>query len=165
MLTNSSNLPKARTEKLIIKKLPEETLIYDLECDQAHCLNSTAAWVWTHCDGKKTVSDLSEMMARETGIPSDTSLIWCALDQLKRFNLLTTGPALPANLAGMNRRQWVGRIGLAAIALPLIISISAPDANAQVSCPAPPAKQPNGCPCNGNGNCLSGNCVASVCQP
>ena len=157
--------PKARTEKLIIKELPDETLVYDLESNQAHCLNKSASWVWRHCDGKTTVDDLSKAMAYETGGAADDNLIWFALQQLERFNLLTVTPTLPPDLVVLNRRRWVQQVGFAAIALPLIISISAPDANAQGSCPAPPAKQPNGCPCNGNGNCLSGNCVANVCQP
>jgi hypothetical protein len=163
--TRSHELPKARTEKLIIKELPDETLVYDLETDRAHCLNSTAGWVWKKCDGNTTVSELTALLASETNSAGDESLIWLALDQLERFNLLSTSPLLPDAFAGISRRQWVKRIGMAAIAIPVIISISAPDAHAQGSCPAPPAKQPNGCPCNGNGNCLSGNCIANICQP
>ena len=39
-------LPRARTSELIVKELPDETLVYDLANDKAHCLNHTAALVW-----------------------------------------------------------------------------------------------------------------------
>ena len=36
-------LPKARTEQLIVKEVDGEVLVYDLTTDRAHCLNDTAA--------------------------------------------------------------------------------------------------------------------------
>ena len=154
------SLPKARTENLIVKELPDETLVYDVQTDQAHCLNKSAAWVWKHCDGQRTVAELSEAMAVATENTADESLVWLALDQLDRFNLLTVAPALPAHLAGMSRRQWVRKIGLAAIALPMIISISAQPAHAQASL-LPPGR------CCGNPtDCASNSCSQSPsCVP
>jgi len=37
-------LPKARQDKLIVRELPNETLLYDHVSAKAHCLNQTAAW-------------------------------------------------------------------------------------------------------------------------
>lgn len=158
-------MPKAREDRLIIKELPDETLVYDLDTDEAHCLNSTAALVWKNCDGQQSIIDVTKAIRNTLNTAVDEEIVYLALNQLDQTSLLSTSPKLSNAFAGISRRQWVRRIGLAAIAIPMIISISAPDANAQVSCPAPPAKQPNGCPCNGNGNCLSGNCVVNVCQP
>jgi hypothetical protein len=45
-------LPHARSEGLVIRELPEETLVYDLKRHRAHCLNPTAARVWSYCDGQ-----------------------------------------------------------------------------------------------------------------
>ncbi len=49
-------LPVARHKNLIVKELPDETLIYDLDSDKAHCLNQTAALVWKNCDGTRSAS-------------------------------------------------------------------------------------------------------------
>ncbi len=65
-MQHSIQLPKARKEKLIVKELADETLVYDLENDRAHCLNQTAASVWKHCDGKATVSELAALLEAET---------------------------------------------------------------------------------------------------
>src|SRR6266849_5376674 len=60
---NSSQLPKARKDKLIIKELDDETLVYDLDRDKAHCLNTTAARVWKHCDGTTTVGEIAASLS------------------------------------------------------------------------------------------------------
>lgn len=41
--------PKARKERLVIKELANETLVYDEINHKAHCLNSTAGRVWKFC--------------------------------------------------------------------------------------------------------------------
>ena len=50
-------LPHARVNELIVRELPEETLVYDQKHDKAHCLNRAAALVWRHCDGQTTGVD------------------------------------------------------------------------------------------------------------
>ena len=52
-------LPRARQASLIIKEVDDETLIYDLETDKAHCLNSTASRVWKSCDGRTSVAEIA----------------------------------------------------------------------------------------------------------
>ena len=158
-------LPRARKDKLIIKELPDETLVYDLENDKAHCLNSTAVTVWQHCDGRSSVSEIAQSLAAP-GTKADETIVWLALDQLKKFNLLDEAPQAPVHLAGLSRRQWVRNIGFAAIALPAIISIAAPVAEAQgspCSCVIPNCR-PDGCPCSGNVNCIN-KCNAGICGP
>ena len=144
--------PLARTESLIIKELADETLIYDTQRDKAHCLNSTAALVWKNCDGKRSVNDLRELIEKDAGVAVPEEMVWLALDQLETFQLLTEAPAKPIALAGMNRRTLVKRIGFAAVALPVILSIAAPPAHAQASALAP------GACCGSPGQCASNNC-------
>ena len=127
-------LPLARETRLIIKELDDEVLIYDLDTDKAHCLNQTAALVWKHCDGKRTPTQLRELMEKETGSSVPNEVVWLALDQLEKFHLLDRSRAEQIHLAGRSRREVVRRIGIAAAALPVIISITAPTANAQASC-------------------------------
>ena len=59
MKSRESLVPKARHNKLVIQELEDEVLVYDLERNQAHCLNRTAALIWEHCDGKQTVWGLA----------------------------------------------------------------------------------------------------------
>ena len=149
----SNQAPKARQEQLIVKELPDELLIYDLKHDQAHCLNETAALVWKNCDGRKTVDELRELMEDNAGSPVPEEMVWLALDQLETFKLLDEAALKPAQFAGMTRRDMVRRVGFAAIALPVILSIVAPTAQAQAS-----GLPPNAC-CNNPGQCASGSCA------
>src|SRR6185312_15029615 len=99
---SSDQSPRARKNSLIIKDLPDETLIYDLENDKAHCLNQTAARIWKNCDGNNAVAELTALLAEETNAAVPTEIVWLALDQLQKFNLLEDGPKLPIQFSGMN---------------------------------------------------------------
>ena len=113
--------PVARTESLIVKEVDGETLVYDLKTDKAHCLNDTAARVWKNCDGRNSVSEISEILSAESNTTVKEDLVWLALDQLQNFKLLEETPAKPVHLFGMTRRQMVARLGIAAVALPAIV--------------------------------------------
>jgi hypothetical protein len=157
---DSIKLPRARKDKLIIKELADETLVYDRENDKAHCLNQTAARIWKNCDGNRTVSELAALLAAETSSTVPDEVVWLALDQLEKFDLLDDAPKMSFQFAGMNRRELVRRIGLGALALPLIISINAPTAQAQGS------KLPPGSCCTTNADCTSNSCVnGGTCPP
>ncbi len=195
-------LPKARSEGIISKEVDGELLIYDRACDRAHCLNETAAAIWTLCDGRTSVSMIALMLQKAVGSrqqaesrrqkavgsrqsaagnadraergssptvreglarAAEEQLVWLALDQLRRSRLLkeTNGktfwsPAI-SGITNMSRREAVRRIGLgAAIALPVVISLTAPTpAQAAGSCGAT-------ChPCNSPVDCC-GVCSSSV---
>ena len=156
----NEQLPQARHERLIVKELPDEALVYDLDNDKAHCLNNTAALVWKNCDGQTSVEDIAASVGLEMGTSIDERVVWLALDQLEKFNLLESAPTKPTNLVGMTRRQLVRSIGVASLALPVILSMTAPIAAQVVSCPTGGGGRPPGCPCSGGGNCTS-----SVCCP
>lgn len=148
--------PVARTESLIVKEVDGETLVYDLTTDKAHCLNDTAARVWKNCDGRKTVSEISAALSAEANTDVKDEVVWLALDQLEKFKLLEAAPARPGFLAGMTRRQMVARLGIAAVALPAIVSIVTPSAWAAGS-----LIPPTFCCVNPN-DCITGNCQQDV---
>lgn len=85
--------PIARTEKLTIRQLPDETLVYDHQTGKGHCLNPIAALVWKQCDGTATVAEL----AGRIGQPA--AVVESALEQLSRRDLLVQ-PAPPLNPGG-----------------------------------------------------------------
>jgi len=145
--------PVARTESLIVKEVDGETLVYDLKTDKAHCLNETAALVWKNCDGRKSVSEISKVLSADSNASVKDEIVWLALDQLEKFELLEEAPAKPSFLAGMTRRQMVARLGIAAVALPAIVAIVAPTASAQGS-----LIPPTFC-CVNPSDCSSTNCI------
>jgi hypothetical protein len=48
--------PKARKERLVVKELAQETLVYDENNHKAHCLNPTAALVWKFCESSMVIA-------------------------------------------------------------------------------------------------------------
>ena len=150
-----TQFPSARKDQLIVKEVDGEVLVYDLESNQAHCLNETAARVWKNCDGKRTVAQLCELLEQETNSPVPEEMVRLALDQLEKFKLLEDAPVKSFAISGMNRRELVKRIGITALAVPVIISIAAPNAQAQAS------KLPTGACCGSPPDCISNSCNQS----
>ena len=105
-----------------------------------------------------------DAMEQETQTRIDEPLVWLALEQLEAFDLIVGEIQRPATLKDMSRRELIRRIGVTAVAVPLIISIVAPTAQAQASCTG--TNQPNGCPCGGPSQCIPGHhCNGGVCGP
>src|SRR5262245_5280563 len=125
-------LPRRREEDLLVRPLSDETLVYDLKRDKAHCLNPTAAAVWRRCDGHTTVSQLAEMLRRECRIAADDDVVWFALRQLQKAHLLQERLRPPSELQRTSRRELIRRLGVAAT-VPIVMTILAPTARAQAS--------------------------------
>src|SRR4051812_7406234 len=97
-------LPQRREADLLIRSLGDETLVYDLQRAQAHCLNQGAAAIWRCCDGRTTVAELADILARECNTRLDETLVWVALRKLFEAHLLEGRIEEPARLARMTRR-------------------------------------------------------------
>jgi hypothetical protein len=135
-------LPRSRTDGLVIQELGDETLVYDLERDQAHCLNQTAALVWKRCDGKTTVSQAAQSLQSKLDVPVGGDIVWLAVKQLERFHLVEGAKRSPS----VSRRALVLKYAPAALALPVIMSISAPTPALVASC-APGGGDCSSLPC------------------
>ena len=107
-------LPKARQSQLITKELAGEMLVYDLNTNKAHCLNPAAARVWAHCDGITTVAEMARRLAREMRTPVADEVVWLALEQLRKSNLLEESYVRPPQIGRLSRRALVKRLGVAA---------------------------------------------------
>ena len=149
-------LPLARTEQLIVKEVDDEILVYDLASDQAHCLNDTAAQVWKNCDGEKSVPEISASLSKDNDRVNE-EVVWLALEQLQKFKLLADAPTPPTLLAGMSRRQLMRNLGIAAVALPVVVSIIAPTPAHAVSC-INPGQQAPGTSCTNHNQCCTDIC-------
>ena len=154
-MKRSDRAPKARRSQLVIKELASETLVYDEGNHQAHCLNQSAAFVWKHCDGRRSIPTLARLMEKEMNAGVSEQTVRLAIKQLEESHLLQASSSGSAWLPQTSRRQLIRSLGVAAVALPIIVSVVAPSAAAAASCVAV------GLPCTGGGqgNC----CVGLIC--
>lgn len=150
--------PNARRADLVVEELKNELLIYDRARDQASCLNQTAALVWKFADGKTSVSEIATQLERELKSPVDVGVVWYALDQLSKKNLLQERVTPPLQYSRITRRDFIVKAGLvgAAVAIPVIISLTAPS-------PAMAATCPSGCSCTITAEC-TGSCAGLTCS-
>jgi hypothetical protein len=147
------SLPTARRSQLIAKEVSGELIVYDRESDRVHCLNSTAAFVWTHCDGRTSVDRIARLLEDEIKVPVDPEIVLYALEQLNKLKLLDESYAVIAPKQTLSRRA-VMRLGVAtALTIPLITSVVAPTAAQAASC------LPSGSGCASDSACCSNNCV------
>ena len=70
-------LPKAKTERLIVRDIDGETLVYDRGRDAASCLNEFAARVWRECDGETSVAEIGSALGE------DERAVWLALHHVR----------------------------------------------------------------------------------
>ena len=150
--------PKARTSGLVVERLSDEVLVYDLETHEAHCLNPSAALVWDYCDGRNSVQEITRLLRARKVEPCTEEVVWHALSQLQRFSLLEDEIEVPREALTLSRRELARRLGLAgAASLPFVLSIVAPAAASAATCGA------FGEPCAENARCCSGICINGTC--
>src|SRR6266542_6412446 len=126
---NNKNLPLARKADLVVREIPDEVLVYDLKRDKAYCLNQTAAFVWKKSNGRKTVVEVTRLLEQERKEPVDEKVVWLAVDQLEKMNLMASRTGRPPHLPRLSRRDMMRAMGVAAsVGLPLVTAIIAPRA-------------------------------------
>lgn len=128
-MTLDNHLPLQRLNNIVIQEAHNEVLIYDLISNKAYCLNETCAIVWHLCNGKNSLEDIH----RNTDIKLQSSfskeLVWLALDELKRNNLIVNSETIQPSFNNLSRREVIRKVGLGSlVALPVIASIIAPSA-------------------------------------
>ena len=152
--------PKARQKGLVVQEMPDEVLVYDLNTNKAHCLNTSAALVWRSCDGTRNAAEIVREFERSGAGKVSEDFVWLAIDQLQEKELLEN--EVKPRFSGSSRRQVLKTIGLASVvAVPVIASLVAPrSALASVSCTCTVPLDCNpqaGCPstinCNATSQC------------
>jgi Coenzyme PQQ synthesis protein D (PqqD) len=154
--------PRARKAGLVVRVLDDEVVVYDMERNQAHCLNETAAAVWNRCDGDTTISQLAYGLKEEVNTAVDDEVVWYALTQLGRDHLLEEGPAVSDEKRGISRRQMIERVGVT-LAIPVVASIVAPTI---ASASSPTTSCIGSQPCTTSAQCMplvSGGVVTPCC--
>jgi hypothetical protein len=111
-----------------VESVGDETVVYDTNTSEAHCLKSLAAAVFTYADGSRTAADIAELAAYRMGTPVTEAEVKDAVAQLDSRALLDAGPVVVRNGNGISRRDALKRFGAVAgvaAATPLIATVSA----------------------------------------
>jgi hypothetical protein len=160
LLSNNSKVPLARSEDLLVERVSDELVIYDLENKEAHCLKPLASSVFSHSDGESSVAQIMETVEADLGHSVTEAEILDAVAQLEQIRLLITPSLLVVDgNGGISRREMMRRVGYAGAAATvgtaLVTSIAAPSALAACS------GQPAGCNCTKNNpDCASNHCCS-----
>jgi hypothetical protein len=159
-----------RRDGFIVYELEDETLVYNRERDEAHCLNRTAALVWKHYDGPRTVTEITALLEGELKTSIDERVVWLAISELQKKHLLTKSIARAASSRRVSRREMANIVARAAlIALPVVTTLAVPPpsyaASCSPNCGVPPLAEccPTGCPCEDPAICCSGTCSSGSC--
>lgn len=149
-------LPRVRKRDLLVQDLAGETLIYDLKTHQAHCMNETAEMVWRHCDGRTTMAEMCGVLEDRYRSPAAEETILYVLAKFDKANLLEKEGRGKIEF-GLTRRELIRKVGLgAAILIPVVISVVAPEAAQAISC------VPEGGLCDKKDDCCPPlNCTAN----
>jgi hypothetical protein len=140
--------PRARRSGLVVRRLGDETVVYDVERHRAHSLSPLVARIWRACDGRRSLEQIAEAVARgkdEAG-PDAVAL---ALLRLRRARLLE-GRAVAAATLGRRRETLRRLAGLSALALVTIATptpLQAASCTPSAICTSLPAKSCTGLPC------------------
>lgn len=164
--------PISKTKNMVVQEFEKEILLYDLISNKAFCLNETSAMIWQLCDGNKSISEISRQLSKHFKADLDEGVVWLAIEQFKRDELLDKTVPIEIDFGGLSRRQVIKKVGLASlIALPLISSVVAPNA---VMAKSVGIALLDACP-TGSGcesglfcrNCNNGSCDGSLtcCHP
>lgn len=135
---------RIQSESLILEELRDELMIYDPERKKAFCLNQTAAFVWKHSDGNTTVAEIAKLMEQELKKPANEQMVLFTLEVLAKDGLLSPSTAVPAVPAGVTRRQLLHKMGVGAMALPVVtvLFVSPAKAHASSMTPSDPTVPP-----------------------
>jgi hypothetical protein len=151
--------PIARSEGLLAEQVGAETVVYDTDTAEAHCLKPLAASVFAYCDGKRSVAQISKLVSKDLGQDVDAEAIAEALEQLHAHKLLQGDDEMTVSRRQMLRRT--AGVGGAAMAVPLIASIVTPiPAFAVNSCTASTNTTAVGC--NQATDCSGGHTFSGV---
>lgn len=131
-MKRASLLPHARGERLVVRELLEETLVYDLERHKAHCLSRALAAIWRQCDGKSTADRIAARVGRELDSPIDEETVWVAVHRLARARLLRAPLPIPPGARLASRREWLRKA--ATIGGLSVLSVTAPSAVQAITC-------------------------------
>jgi hypothetical protein len=152
----SGKAPRAINENKVVQEINDETLIYDTGSHRAYCLNEVSSIVWQNFNGENDSEAISKILTARLRSDVPDEMVWLALDQLEKAELVDSAGQIPAAVASVSRREVIRRIALtSAVALPVVASLVAPPAAAAQSC------FPVNTACTASSQCCSNCCGTS----
>jgi len=122
--------PLARSERLLVENIDDETVIYDEDTKVAHALKPLAAAVFSYADGKNSSAEIAELASYRLGSGVNEAQVDEAVAELDSCALLDE-PGLEGGVSRRDALKRFGAVGVAASASTLLISsIAAPMASA-----------------------------------
>ncbi len=121
IVRKDKRFPVARSHSLLTEQVDSETVIFDEETKQSHCLAPLASVVFAHSDGRTSSAQLAEIASERLGEPVSEEQVQVALAQLEERGLLSS----PLS-AGISRRAMIHRsavVGTAAATATLIFTV------------------------------------------
>ena len=125
MPVNHARPKRLGEESFTTTTVDGELLVYDPERQHIHHLNPVASTVWHLCDGQRTVPAIAAAATSELGEPVDDEHVRLALELLENASLIDAGGLVPAR---RSRRSFLRKAAIGGVAVPLIASVTAPDA-------------------------------------
>jgi hypothetical protein len=143
---------RLQATNLIVEDLPGELMVYDPNRNKAFCLNQTAASVWKHADGTRTIAEIAGSITTELEKPVGEDMVRFALSVLAKDGLLEPQTVKAIVPVGVTRRQMLQKLGVGAMALPAVSVLFVSPAKAHASSistpPTPPTSSSLGAPSN-----------------
>ncbi len=151
--------PKARSKNLLTEEVAGELLVFDVNNNRAHCLNESAAAIWRHCNGSRSVTSIASHLFPSLA-PSDSErLVAVGIDRLRRRRLLEASVSETA--VDLSKRQLLKKAAIiaaaAGVVAPLVSTVLAPTSAYAFSC------IPSGLMCSASAQCCSGLCRDLQC--
>lgn len=116
--------PRAK-KNILVEKLPDETLVYDLDRHRAHCLNPTAAFLLEQADGEKDLSELARLAEAQFEKTTTNEVVGLGMERLQRARLVEwESPSLPTQ--EISRKEALRKLALVGLALPAVMTIVTP---------------------------------------
>lgn len=130
-------IERVTSNALVVNQLPDGSrVLVDSQSETVFALNATAGAAWDACSGPTTLTKVAEQMQRSLDPTVTEEVAEEAILQLEEKNLLKT--------SGSSRRQFMRKVGMAA--LPLVVSLTVADQKAfaqSARSGAPEAFHPN----------------------
>jgi hypothetical protein len=148
-MTTGLKYPKARSTALLIEEVADELLVFDVNNNRAHCLNRSAAAIWRHCDGERSIASLANHLFPKLAPTDAERLVSLGVQRLHRRRLLEG--SLQQQSIDLSRRHLLKRVAIVAaaagVAAPLVSTVLAPTSAYAFSC------LPSGFPCMTSAQC------------
>jgi hypothetical protein len=111
--------PQARCDEITVHEVGDELVVYDTRSRRLATMNESTSAVFRACDGTHTVTEIAALLAGDLSLEDRTTMVWSALDELAKADLLNAEITVPDEWLD-SRRELMQKGGAALLALPIV---------------------------------------------